>query len=272
MRRLAICVSVALAVVACSKPASRPGVMEDRAIIAEAPPGKAAAPSPAPVAGPQLAYSYSATIVAPQRRIPDLLTAHARACRDAGPAACQVVGSSLETAGRSGSAVGGSSLHIRAVPAWIGRFSQGLRAGVEAAGGRLASDQVQSEDLTRSLVDTEAQVRAQTTLRDRLQALLASHPGGLKDLLDVERELARVQGELDARASELAVLRQRVDTSTLDIAYAPDGPQALELLRGSAAALGLVLVMALPWAAAVLAVLLAVVGLKRLRNRRRPQA
>ena len=78
---------------------------------------------------------------------------------------------------------------------------------------------MESEDLTRQIVDTEAAVRARTALRDRLQAILATRPGKLSDLLEVEKELARVQGELDATQSELAVMRTRVVTSLLTITY-----------------------------------------------------
>src|SRR5262249_34449527 len=76
-----------------------------------------------------------------------------------------------------------------------------------------------SEDLTRNIVDTEARLRASRTLRDRLQNLLASRPGRLSDLLEVERELARVQGEIDATESTLAVMRARVAMSELTLTY-----------------------------------------------------
>ena len=83
----------------------------------------------------------------------------------------------------------------------------------------MRSSSVSSEDLTRSIVDSSARLNALKTLRGRLQALLASRPGKLSDLLDVERELARVQGEIDSQESELAVMRQRVAMSTLEIDY-----------------------------------------------------
>jgi hypothetical protein len=50
---------------------------------------------------------------------------------------------------------------------------------------------------------------------------LETRDGDLGDLLQVERELARVQEQLDAQASVLAALRQRVDTSTLSLSYQP---------------------------------------------------
>jgi hypothetical protein len=114
-------------------------------------------------------------------------------------------------------------LALRAAPTWLAKFRAGLAADAKAAGGRVTSTQVGSEDLSRQIVDTEAALRAKTTLRDRLQGLLASHPGSLSDLLDVERELANVQGEIDATQSELAMMQARVATSEVTIQYASSG-------------------------------------------------
>lgn len=102
-----------------------------------------------------------------------------------------------------------------------------------------------SEDLSREIVDTEARLRAQTTLRDRLQALLASRPGKLSDLVELERELARVQGELDAAQSQLEVMRQRVAMSEIDVTYESAGvlaPQGVwsPLARAFADFLGII--------------------------------
>jgi hypothetical protein len=108
-------------------------------------------------------------------------------------------------------------LEVQATAPWIARFRAGAEA--KAAGGRLDGAQVQSEDLSRSIVDTEAAVRAKAALRDRLQQLLADQPGKLSDVMDVEHELTQAQTDLDATQSELAVMRTRVATSKLAIAY-----------------------------------------------------
>ena len=94
-----------------------------------------------------------------------------------------------------------------------------LEGDAKSAGGRVRSQATTTEDLTRQIVDTEASLRAMTTLRDRLQRLLATRPGKLSDLLDVERELARVQSQIDAQQSNLAVMRTRVSMSELTVAY-----------------------------------------------------
>jgi hypothetical protein len=48
---------------------------------------------------------------------------------------------------------------------------------------------------------------------------LETHPGKLSDLLDVEKELAAAQGQLDATQSELAELQGRVQMSKLTLIY-----------------------------------------------------
>ena len=99
------------------------------------------------------------------------------------------------------------------------RFRASIEADTRAAGGRLVGSNVQTEDLTRSIVDTDAALRTKRELRDRLEALLQRPSNGVKDLLATEQELARVQGEIDTAQSELAVMRARVQMSGLDIDY-----------------------------------------------------
>ena len=163
-----------------------------------------------------LAYAYQVGLEIPSARLAGVMDAHVRACQGAGPRFCQLVGASR--GGDPDSAMQGN-VQIRGEPNWLRTFMGGIAAQTTAAGGRVLSQATTTEDLTRSIVDTEAHLRAQTALRDRLQQLLQSRPGRLSDLLEVERELARVQGEIDATQSNLAVMRTRVDMSELTISY-----------------------------------------------------
>ena len=152
-----------------------------------------------------------------------LMAKHEQACIAAGPSVCQVIGSNSSRVGRDSIE---ASLEMRATPAYVARFRAALDGEAKGAGGRVAQQAVESEDLTRQLVDTEARMRAMETLRDRLQQLLATRSGPLEQLLQVERELARVQGELDATRSALTVMRTRVQTSRLDVTYRAAGQLA----------------------------------------------
>lgn len=168
----------------------------------------------------QLAYAYATTIEAPAARIAGLAARHEQACVQAGPRRCQVIGSSTRSLGEDERS---ATLEIRAEPGWLAGFRQRLAADAEAADGRVADSSTTSEDLTRALIDTEAHLRAKTALRDRLQTMLATRDGNLQTVLEVERELARVQGEIDAATSTLEVMRARVAMSRLTLTYRSEG-------------------------------------------------
>lgn len=178
------------------------------------------APSAQPVAAPSIAYAYRFGLEIPADAAPQLMTRHEQACVRAGPAQCQVLGSNSSRYGRDALS---ARLEMRATPAYVARFRAGLDGEAKGAGGRIVEQAVESEDLTRQLIDTQARLTAMTTLRDRLQQLLATRSGALEQLLQVERELARVQGELDATRSTLEVMRARVQMSRLDVTYQAAG-------------------------------------------------
>ncbi|GAM99565.1 hypothetical protein U91I_03219 [alpha proteobacterium U9-1i] len=163
-----------------------------------------------------LAYSYQIGLELPAGVLADTVARHVANCQAAGPRLCQLVGSNVS--GDPESSMNGY-VSLRAEPNWLRTFRNGLEAEADAAGGKILQEATNSEDLTRAIVDTEARLRAQTALRDRLQRLLESRPGRLSDLLEVERELARVQGEIDAVQSALAVMRTRVSMSELTLSY-----------------------------------------------------
>ena len=175
-------------------------------------PTQTGAPSPALY----LAYTYAMQLEIPSQRLAGVMDAHIQACNAAGPRLCQLVGSNKS--GDPESYMEGY-VSIRGEPQWLRTFMGGMAAEVDAAGGRIQGQTTSTEDLTRQIVDTEARLRAQTALRDRLQELLRSRPGRLADLLEVERELARVQGEIDSVQSNLAVMRTRVAMSELTVNY-----------------------------------------------------
>ena len=229
MRKELIWAAAASALLAGCQDAPRQHLEEsvDMALMEPAPPASAAASAPssaaAPIVAPSIAYAYRFGLELPADAVPTVMGRHEQACIAAGPAACQVIGSNSSRVGRDSVQ---ASLEMRATPAYVARFRAALDGEAKGAGGRVAQQAVESEDLTRQLVDTEARMRATETLRDRLQQLLATRSGTLEQLLQVERELARVQGELDATRSALAVMRTRVQTSRLDVTYSAAGQLA----------------------------------------------
>lgn len=207
-----------------SAPAAEAAMAPARDAAAGSASSGSTAPAVAAVSVPMLAYEYSMGLEVPLRRLSTLVDKHEKACTDAGPTVCQVIGANTSADGGDGGAR--ATLTIRATPAWLKTFRVQIQKDAASNGGKLVNTNVQAEDLTRQIVDTEAALRAKTTLRGRLEQLLASRPGSLSDLLEVERELARVQGEIDATQSELAVMRTRIATSKLTVTYVSQGSLA----------------------------------------------
>ena len=216
MKRLLLSAAIgALLLAGCSQKAEDLSATDTQSVVA-ADASKNAAHADIPTV-PSLAYRYRYAIETPADQVRRLMSVHEQACRNAGPTVCQLISQTAQDQGRHG--VEGD-LRLRARADWLGTFRDGLAGQAEAAGGKLSSSEVASEDLTAQMVDVEAQLQAKTALRDRLKTLVASRPGKLADLLQVENELARVQGEIDAARSGLAIMRARVAMSELTVHYA----------------------------------------------------
>lgn len=188
----------------------------------------AAAPAPAGAVGgaertgaAYIAYSYDYRFELPGAKLDEVRAAHAAACEALGPARCQLL--EQTRTGGAGDAVE-ATLTLRIAPAEARRFAGGLKAAAEKADGRLLSESMTGEDLTRQMIDAEAALKAKRTLRDRLQALLERREGKLADLLETEKALAETQQELDAATALLAELRQRVGFSAMTIGYRSEAP------------------------------------------------
>lgn len=130
---------------------------------------------------------------------------------------------------------------------------------------KVESINVGTQDVTAEWVDVEARLANDRRAEARLQELLATETASLSDVLEVERELSRVRGEIERAEGQLRYLRDRVGyaTLTLDVRVAtPYVPgkaptfveEASEALSGSLALMadvargGALLAVALsPW-------------------------
>lgn len=88
----------------------------------------------------------------------------------------------------------------------------------EAAGeGKVIQEQLSAQDITDAYVDTSARLKNARHLETRLQELLATKTSGVKDLLEVERELARVRGEIERYEAQIRSWDERVSMSTIEL-------------------------------------------------------
>jgi len=83
--------------------------------------------------------------------------------------------------------------------------------------GRVESVAVKSEDVGEEFVDVQARVANARRLEERLIQLLSARTGKLEEVLQVERELARVREEIERYEGRLRYLSTRIATSTLTV-------------------------------------------------------
>ena len=95
------------------------------------------------------------------------------------------------------------------------RFDDGL--GGLAALGKLESVNVNADDVGEEFTDVTARMTNARRLESRLIELLATRTGKLKDVLDVEQELARVREEIERYEGRLRYLHAHTALSTLTI-------------------------------------------------------
>ena len=83
--------------------------------------------------------------------------------------------------------------------------------------GKLESVSIEAEDVGEQFVDVTARMENARRLERRLIDLLATRTGKLKDVLDVERELARVREEIERYDGRIRYLRAHTALSTLSV-------------------------------------------------------
>jgi hypothetical protein len=82
--------------------------------------------------------------------------------------------------------------------------------------GRITRRTVTAEDATATAVDLDSRVRNLDAALDRLRALY-SRTDDVADIVALEREVARIQGELDSLTARLAVLRGSAAMSEVSV-------------------------------------------------------
>jgi uncharacterized coiled-coil protein SlyX len=79
-----------------------------------------------------------------------------------------------------------------------------------------------AQDVTEEYVDLEAQITNKKRLEERIVALLKESAGKIKDVIEVEHELARVRGEIEQMEGRLRYLTNRTDFTTVSISARVD--------------------------------------------------
>ena len=83
--------------------------------------------------------------------------------------------------------------------------------------GEVTAESTNAADITDQFVDTEAQLASAQQLEKRLLEIATAKNGTLEQILTVEKELARVRGEIESYQGHLKQWNDQVSLSTLTI-------------------------------------------------------
>lgn len=215
------------------------------------------------VAPTQIAYSYRYGYRLDDGAIDAVQGAHVALCDKLGPARCRIATLTRSTTDGE-HATGALSLLVDSTIAR--RLGAELDKAAVGEGGQNVNREIEAEDLAKSMIDTDARVRAKAALADRLMALIEKGAGSsVADLVAAERAFADAQEELDAARAALETMRGRVAMSKVDIVYesaSVPGDDLLgslqralgntsSLLGASLGALVMAVVLIAPWALAI---------------------
>ena len=223
-----------------------------------------------PLSLPRMAYAFDLGFRLAGEDIVPLQQEHADMCEALGPSNCQIV--QLTSSGEVDEEVRGE-LQLAVAADKARGFAKVLSGAATQAGAEAFRANIQGEELSKSIVDTEARLRSRIALRDRLLEVLETRRGKVEELVEAERSVAAVNEEIDAARSWLREQQGRVAFSRMTITYetAAPGGSFLKPVAGAVGALGSifgVLVALLIVLGAIVGPLLAgVLGIRHLTRR-----
>jgi flagellar motility protein MotE (MotC chaperone) len=88
--------------------------------------------------------------------------------------------------------------------------------------GKVEKEFQSGEEVTQQHADLLARLKNSRETEQRLQAILEQRTGKVKDVLEVEQEIARVRGEIEQMEAEQKSLEHRVDFATVNLSLAEE--------------------------------------------------
>lgn len=226
-----------------------------------------------PVALPKMAYLFDYGFRLAGEAIAPLQQQHADMCEAQGPYACRII--SLSRTGEDEDEIRGE-LQLAVASDKARGFGALLSAAAEAADAEAFRTDIQGEDLSKSIVDTEARLRSRIALRDRLMQVLETRKGKVEELVEAERQVAAVNEEIDQARSWLKEQQGRVAFSRMTLTYesATPGGSFLRPVEGALGSLGSIFgtltALLILLGSFALPLLAGIFGVRALRRRWRP--
>lgn len=177
---------------------------------------QAQAATPAAAAS-QIAYSYAYGFRIGKTAIAELQQFHIASCEALGTK-CRVL--RVTQSRTDWDSFGEVKLQVAAGE--VGAFAKALAESADKLGGELITSVRDGEDLSDTIIDTEAHLQSRLVLRDKLTAILKSNTGSVDELIKAEQAVSDVNEEIDATRSKLASYRTRIAMSAVSIRYEPE--------------------------------------------------
>jgi Domain of unknown function (DUF4349)/Putative zinc-finger len=119
---------------------------------------------------------------------------------------------------------------VRVPAAQLGGFLAELRKL-----GHVEQETRTNEEVTDQYVDLQARLRSARASEQRMLELLATRTGKLEDVLDAERELARIREEIESMEGQRILLAHRVNFATVEIQLREEYREKLDSRSSSTA-------------------------------------
>ncbi|WP_374399560.1 DUF4349 domain-containing protein [Niveibacterium sp.] len=157
-----------------------------------------------------LALTHRYTIESAPQRMRAVIDAHLQRCRELD---CVVQSESFSSPANDSLPSGRIAVRVAR------KQASAFAAGLAGPGARVLRQVTDTEDRTLQVVDVEARIANLQQLRERLRALMGDVRSGVKELVEIERQLAETQGELDSLAAQRKVLALETDRELFEIDY-----------------------------------------------------
>ena len=95
--------------------------------------------------------------------------------------------------------------------------------------GRVTEESQNAEDVTATVADLDVRLSNSRVIEKRLTEVLQSRTGNVGDVLEVEREIARVRGEIEQMEAERKQLDRRIEYATLTLEIVEERAAAVNL-------------------------------------------
>ncbi|HYL67922.1 MAG TPA: DUF4349 domain-containing protein [Candidatus Limnocylindria bacterium] len=95
--------------------------------------------------------------------------------------------------------------------------------------GRVEQESQSGEDVTKQFVDLAARLKNSRATEQRLLNVLRNNAGKVKDILETEKEIERVRGEIEEMEADQRALKTRIDFAGLQISLTEDFKASLHV-------------------------------------------